>query len=63
MIKNFSNRKTADIDESEIWNPQTIYWDNDGNLRHGRTTRNRDTEVVQVLQCDTFDDTDITKLW
>lgn len=40
-----------------------IYWDPDGNLRYGNTTRNRDDEVMHIIQADTNDEKDETKLW
>lgn len=40
-----------------------IYWDSYGNLRLGRTDRKRDEEVMQILQKDTNDEEDPTKLW
>jgi hypothetical protein len=50
-------------DKNGINNLKKIYWDNDGNLRHGTTTRNRDEELIQLLQSDVNDDKDETKLW
>ena len=40
-----------------------MYWDADGNLRYGTSTRQRDDELIQVLQADTNDEEDETKLW
>ncbi len=40
-----------------------MYWDADGNLRYGNSTRQRDDELIQVLQADTNDDSDESRLW
>jgi len=40
-----------------------IYWDADGNLRYGTTTRNRDDEIMHILQADITDEKDDTKMW
>jgi len=40
-----------------------VYWDAEGNLRVGHTLRNRDEEVIALLEADTNDDSDPTKVW
>jgi len=33
----------------DIFDLKKIYWDADGNLRHGFSDRNRDAEVLKLL--------------
>jgi len=49
--------------EKDVFDVKKIYWDNDGNLRHGTTERNRDEEIIKLLQADSNNDSDWTKLW
>eukprot|EP01031_Cornospumella_fuschlensis_P036122 gene36122-43805_t len=55
--------KDDDSEDNDNYDVRRIYWDKDGNLRHGRTERNRDDEIVKILQADTHDETDMSKLW
>lgn len=50
-------------EEKAVFDIKKIYWDRDGNLRHGTVVKNRDEEVIQMLQSDTNDESDPTKLW
>jgi hypothetical protein len=52
-----------DGSEHDVYDVNKIYWDSDGNLRHGTTTRNRDDEIIKLLQADSHADDDYTKLW
>lgn len=57
------NQTTKAIREDEVFPLNRIYWDGDGNLRHGNTSRNREDEVLQMLQKDSNNEDDPTKLW
>eukprot|EP01036_Dinobryon_divergens_P027498 gene27499-36282_t len=45
------------------YDPSQIYWDQDGNLRYGLSNRNREKEIIEILQKDSGDDSDPSKLW
>jgi hypothetical protein len=47
----------------EVYDVRKIYWDADGNLRYGTSTRQRDDEIIQILQADSNDDSDEDKMW
>lgn len=49
--------------DNVVFEIRKIYWDIDGNLRYGSTDRNRDEDVVNILQADSSDESDNTKLW
>mmetsp|Transcript_22786 Transcript_22786/g.20700 ORF Transcript_22786/g.20700 Transcript_22786/m.20700 type:complete len:210 (-) Transcript_22786:33-662(-) len=49
--------------DEEIYDLNKIYWDNDGNLRHGASDRKRDDEIMHILEADSSDESDKTKLW
>ena len=40
-----------------------ILKDQEGNLRYGSSDRNRDEEIISVLQADSNDETDLEKIW
>lgn len=46
-----------------VYDHNRIYWDIDGNLRLGEISRNRDEEVLELLQLDNPDESDAEKLW
>eukprot|EP01040_Poterioochromonas_malhamensis_P017104 gene17104-19582_t len=50
-------------DHDDVYDVRKIYWDSDGNLRHGTTRRNRDDEILKILQADTNDDSDAARVW
>jgi hypothetical protein len=60
-VKGEKLRDTIDA----VYDLNKIYWDADGNLRYGKTTRDRDYEVLTILKADESDadDPDETKLW
>ena len=49
--------------KAEPFDISKIYWDGDGNLRHGTTERNRDQEILELLQSDTSDQSDNNQVW
>lgn len=51
--------------DSKIYDIAKIYWDTDGNLRVGKSSRNRDDEVVEILENDNngTDKSSETALW
>ncbi len=49
--------------KNETYDVQRIYWDADGNLRHGTSKRDRDLEVLNLIQIDSVDESDPGKLW
>ena len=49
--------------QTEIFEIKKVYWDANGNLRHGKSDRNRDNEVIELLQADTNDESDAEKMW
>ena len=55
--------QVIDYTIKDAFDPRKIYWDVEGNLRHGTTTRNREEELLQILQADSKDETDPTKIW
>ena len=58
-----SNNEVVDYELPNSFDPRKIFWDVDGNLRHGNTTRNREEELLQILQADSKDETDPRKIW
>jgi len=50
-------------EEKPYIDEKRIYWDAEGNLRVGATLRNRDEEVIALLEADTNDESDPTKTW
>lgn len=46
-----------------IYDVPKIYWDQDGNLRYGQSSRVREQEVLSILQADDSDESDETKVW
>lgn len=42
---------------------KNIYWDADGNLRCGKSSRDRDGEVLEILSGDASDETEEARLW
>lgn len=42
---------------------EKIYWDADGNLRQGGSDRDRNNEVLLLLEADEFDTSDPQKIW
>ena len=61
--KGNNNNEIIDYELPNSYDPRKIFWDVDGNLRHGNTTRNREEELLQILQADSKDETDQTKIW
>lgn len=58
------NSKTEKKESSdEVRDIRKIYWDADGNLRYGKTYRNREEEMVKMLQRDSNDEADLSQLW
>ena len=47
----------------KVYDTNKIYWDVDGNLRYGSSDKNRDEEVLELLQLDNPDESDHEKLW
>lgn len=58
-------KKRWAIHEKELKTRDTrnIYWGPDGNLWTGRSIVNRDEELLDILENDTFDESDPTALW
>lgn len=40
-----------------------IYWDRDGNLRYGLSSRNRDEEIIKILLADSIDEENVKRVW
>jgi hypothetical protein len=57
------DQQLIDYNIPDSFDPRKVYWDVEGNLRHGTTTRNREEELLQILQADSKDETDPTKIW
>jgi len=47
----------------KVYDHSKIYWDVDGNLRYGSSRKNRDEEVLELLQLDNPEDNDPEKMW
>lgn len=52
-----------EVRDTKVFDIRKIYWDKDGNLRHGRSKRNRDDEILTLLQKDHTDAEDKAALW
>eukprot|EP00601_Ochromonadales_sp_CCMP2298_P037185 CAMPEP_0173360780 /NCGR_PEP_ID=MMETSP1144-20121109/20805_1 /TAXON_ID=483371 /ORGANISM="non described non described, Strain CCMP2298" /LENGTH=208 /DNA_ID=CAMNT_0014310227 /DNA_START=86 /DNA_END=708 /DNA_ORIENTATION=- len=61
--ESFEDAEAHRLRKEKMFDVRKIYWDQDGNLRHGLTDRNRDAEVLNILKSDDNDDSDSTKLW
>jgi hypothetical protein len=42
--------------KDQVYDIKKIYWDVDGNLRYGISEKNRDEEVLEMLQLDNLDE-------
>lgn len=51
------------IEERDILDIANIYWDVDGNLRHGKSDRDRDAEVLDILSRDENEEKEEAVLW
>mmetsp|Transcript_14620 Transcript_14620/g.24202 ORF Transcript_14620/g.24202 Transcript_14620/m.24202 type:complete len:202 (+) Transcript_14620:82-687(+) len=61
--KSYDDIEAEKLKEEKAFDIRKIYWDANGNLRHGYTDRNRDAEVLAILKADSNDESDPTKLW
>ena len=59
----FEARGLLEGRKTEVNAVANIYWDADGNLRHGNSSRDRDAEVLDILSGDTSEETEEGRVW
>ena len=51
------------VERKDVNDIANIYWDEDGNLRCGKSSRDRDAEVLELLSGDAIDETEEARVW